>query len=63
MERDGGWGLFLPSGPEDMDLETLMFSDSAFLGWESVMSLAGPLDWEGLELGDFLGSSVLMTTL
>ena len=32
--------LFLLHGPEDTDLETLLFSDLAFLGWEMVMSLA-----------------------
>lgn len=46
-----------------MDFETLMFSDMAFPGQESVMSRARHVDWEGVEPGDFLGTSVLMTAL
>lgn len=58
----GGWVLFLPHGPEDMDLEPLTFSDLAFLGWEVVVRLSGHMGWEELKSGDLLGLLVLITT-
>lgn len=39
-----------------LDLETLLFSDLAFLGWETVMSLAGHWIGKGWNLGTFGGT-------